>query len=118
MASGDLSFFYATGQLGVAAADLYSIPSGKTLMHAELILFNTDLTNAYRPDVHIASALGGAVNDANQIVGGVAGTSDIAAGETLTLQINQHPPAGYTFRGLADTGSKITYFLSGELRED
>lgn len=118
MASGDLSFFYATGQLGVAAADLYVVPTGKTLMHAELILFNTDAATAYRPDVHITSASGGALTDANQIVGAVAGVSDIAAGETTTFQINQHPPAGYTFRGLADTGSKITYFLSGELRED
>lgn len=117
MASGDLSFFYASGQLAGSAADLYAIPAGKTLMHAELILFNTDASTAYRPDIHLTDS-GGTVSDTNQVVGGVAGVTDIVAGETVTMQLNQHLPTGYKIRGLASTAAKLSYFLSGELRED
>jgi len=120
MASGDLSFSYAQGQLTASAADLYVIPTSpaKTLMHAELILCNVDTTTAYKADIHITTASGGAVSAANQIINQESGVSSIAPGETVTMQINQHPPAGYAIRGLADTTLKLTYFLSCELREN
>lgn len=96
------------GQLGAAAAAIYTVPSNTKAILQRLTLCNVT-AGAITVDLHIVKSGDSAAAD-NKLVD----EKSLAAGESVDITSVLHTlEAGDSLQGLASSATSITYILSG-----